>query len=880
MTDELSSREELWQEVCRLRQKVAVLEDRRIGVVDREPLPAGADFELDLTGRPGKRERRKMAEEILEIVLSSLPYLLAILDADFNFIRVNEAYARATGRTPEEFIGLNHFDLYPHAENEAIFQGVVQTGRPYYVEAKAFDHPDQPERGTTYWDWSLVPEKNEQGQVRYLVLSLQDVTERIKDQERIKRQNTMLQAINHIFAQDLNCDSVKSLGKVCLSQAEKLTESQYGFIGYVGDGDKIKNISMSDSVKEFCRAGNFQESGELPREMEVHGLFGKVVRDWQGYFTNQPQAHAASIGLPPGHPPLSSFLAVPLQVDEGGKLGIICLANRVGGYRQEDLRLMESLAPVMANVISRFWLQQTIRDSQAKLSRIFLESPSFMLLTEFEDGTILDVNKAYCRLSGYSREELIGRTTVELGLLSLDERQEELRQLRLTGSIASSEKLRRTKSGETRCVLLSSELLELSGRRQIISMGVDITERKKSEQILLEAREKADTANQAKSEFLANMSHEIRTPLNGVKGMIELANRLAVQPEVKEYLDLAGQSAEHLMCIINDVIDLSRIEAGRTELHPQPFSLTECLKATFYPLQRAAEDKGLGFEIEVSPELPDGLVGDANRFRQVLENVVGNALKFTREGRVSIKLGPYPEQSPGGRVRLLCRVTDTGIGISEENQAIIFDNFQQVNPALQEHFGGSGLGLAISKHYLEMMDGEIWCESREGQGSTFSFTLVLNQALEEEAPEPVPEEPPAESSKGGLKILVAEDSPMNQIFTKELLKDQGHDVAIAEDGRQALKALAKEPFDLVLMDIRMPNLDGEQALRIIRHEPPAGVDPHIPVIALTAYGLKEDQKRLLKQGFDGYLAKPIDIQAFEKAIAEVERMKRTEESEE
>ncbi|MCF8108273.1 MAG: PAS domain S-box protein [Desulfohalobiaceae bacterium] len=871
MTDELSTREELWQEVRRLRQKVAVLEGRRIGSVDRDPLPAraGAEFESDTAGRSGKRERRKMAEEILEIVLSSLPYLLAVLDADFNFIRVNETYARTSGRRPEEFIGLNHFDLFPHAENETIFRSVVQSGRPYFVEAKAFDHPDQPERGTTYWDWSLVPEKNEQGQVRYLVLSLQDVSERKENQERIVRQNSLLQAINHIFAQDLNCDSLESLGKVCLSQAEKLTKSQYGFIGYLGDGEKIKNLTMSDSVKEFCRAGNFQESGELPREMEVHGLFGKVVRDWQGYFTNQPQAHAESIGLPPGHPPLSSFLAVPLQVDEGGRLGIIGLANRVDGYRQEDLTMMESLAPVMASVISRFWMQQTIRDSQSKLAKIFLESPSFMILTDFEDGTIVDVNKAYCRFSGYSKKELIGRSTVELGLLTHDERQEELSQLRMRGMIPSRERFRKVKSGEMRCILLSSELLELSGRREIISMGVDITERKKSEQILLEAREKADAANQAKSEFLANMSHEIRTPLNGVKGMIELAYRITDQPKVREYLDLAGQSADHLMCIINDVIDLSRIEAGRSELHKQPFSLRDCLKATFYALKTAAKDKGLGFEIEVSPELPDGLVGDSNRFRQVLENVVGNAVKFTRKGTVSISLSPHQKQPAEEQVRILGRVADTGIGISKDDQAIIFDNFQQVNPSAQEQFGGSGLGLAISKHYLEMMDGEIWCESREGQGSTFSFTLVLDQNCRE-VPELVPEEPAGEN-RGSLKILVAEDSPMNQIFAAELLKDQGHEVVIAEDGQQALRALAKERFDLVLMDIRMPNLDGEQALRIIRQEPPAGVDPDILVIALTAYGLKEDQERLLKQGFDGYLAKPIDIQAFEKTIVEVQR---------
>ena len=344
------------------------------------------------------------------------------------------------------------------------------------------------------------------------------------------------------------------------------------------------------------------------------------------------------------------------------------------------------------------------------------------------------------------------------------------------------------------------------------------------------------------------------------------------QPEVGKYLELARQSADHLKCIINDVIDLSRIEAGQSELYLQPFSLQECLKATFYPLKIAAIDKGLVFEVEEGPDVPERLLGDASRFRQVLENVVGNAVKFTHEGKVSISVKSSPEPIDGNRVQLVCTVTDTGIGISEEHQRVIFDNFEQGDRSLQAQYGGSGLGLAICRHYLKMMGGEIKCTSRKGQGSTFFFTAVFERGGEKPNDSAATEM--TVDAQTSLRILVAEDSPMNQIFTEELLKEKGHEVVIAQDGHEALQALSREEFDLVLMDIRMPNLDGEQALRIIRQETPAGIDPHIPVVALTAYAMKEDEKRFLDQGFDGYLSKPIDIEAFERTLADMQESKK------
>jgi signal transduction histidine kinase/ActR/RegA family two-component response regulator len=382
---------------------------------------------------------------------------------------------------------------------------------------------------------------------------------------------------------------------------------------------------------------------------------------------------------------------------------------------------------------------------------------------------------------------------------------------------------------------------------------------------LAAAKDRAEDANRAKSEFLANMSHEIRTPINGVIGMLQLLDSTALSEAQRHDLQVARTSAEALLGVINDVLDFSKVEAGRLQLEHADFSLRRCVQDVVDILALSAREKGLRLSAEIDAAAPDALVGDRGRLRQVLLNLVNNGIKFTVYGSVSI----HAKATPGGpgAVRLEFAVSDTGIGISRDQQAIIFEPFRQADGSVTRKYGGTGLGLAISSRLIALMGSRLAIESEPGRGSTFSFalsyplaaTLPSREAGEHGAAAAVP-------APRVIDVLVAEDNRVNQLVAVRMLERQGHRVAVAANGLEVLERLRTGTYQVILMDMQMPEMDGLQATREIRQaERESG--RHIPIIAMTANALAGDRERCLESGMDGYVSKPIHPQAL---AAEIE----------
>lgn len=372
------------------------------------------------------------------------------------------------------------------------------------------------------------------------------------------------------------------------------------------------------------------------------------------------------------------------------------------------------------------------------------------------------------------------------------------------------------------------------------------------------ARALAEEATAQKSQFLANMSHEIRTPMHGILGMAQLAMTAETTSESHEYIKTVRNCAEGLLSVLNDILDFSKIEAGKLTLEKIPFSLRQMINDVREIIVPQTLIKGVPLKCDVAENIPDQLVGDPTRLRQVLVNLMGNATKFTEAGTISLGVSQLPQERPDSATILLFRVSDTGIGMSEEQQKRLFQAFSQADSSVSRRFGGTGLGLAICSRLVQMMGGNISVESKPGAGSTFQFTCPVDLG-EQQRIAAVNATAPAVVEKP-IYILVADDNPVNQALARQLLSRRGHRVRAVSTGQAAVQAWQNEEFALILMDDHMPVMDGMEAVRQIRKFQSLRARNYVPIVAVTASAMKGDRERFLSAGMDGYLAKPFSAE--------------------
>ncbi|WP_415712776.1 ATP-binding protein [Maridesulfovibrio sp.] len=801
------------------------------------------------------RQQALDAEKNIKALLDANTQSILLLEKDGRVIHVNRTVAEILQTTPEALIGKDIFNYLSQnlalSRREQLLK-VVNTGKPVQFQ-------DIRDGRTILHCHYPVFEGNE---VSRVAIYAEDITEIVSKENELKRIKHLQSVLLQIMSQSNSADTVDELLESIHKIMFRELKAGNFFIALIDQQNEMLNFTYcaDDDVNEYPPIENINDPANirislLPiRENKIISLTRKEIIDSVGKGTIEVHGRIPEI-----------WIGIPLRLRKK-TIGVLVVQdyNNAEAFSDDDVRLFSACSDQIANAIERKKLDTTIRDSEELYRAFFEDNHSVMFIIDPSNGSLEDATNAAAKFYGYTRNEMKSKTVFDLNQLSKDmmiSKMEEAKKNRLSKFIFQH----RLADGQVRDVEVFSGPFKFKGKTRLISIIHDITQRLKYERELSKAKEAAVLASKTKDEFLANISHEIRTPLNGVMGMLQVMNSADLNKEHRNCINVALQSSRNLLRVLDDILDLSKVEMGTLDILEENFSLRDLLSECLALFELQAGEKGINLSYTIDQEIKDRYLGDEGRIRQILFNLTGNAIKFTDHGSVTVKVSSEAGISEGRR-RLSFTVTDTGIGIPENSLDRIFDSFTQVDGSLSRKYKGAGLGLSIVKRLVELMGGSIGIKSSLGKGTSVTVTIKLKTA-----PEVKPDKnimPEITGTVAKLKVMLVEDEMVNRMMARKLLERMGHEVLCAGNGAECIEMIGSNNVDAILMDIQMPIMDGLEATRIIRTSEDLIKVRDIPIIALSAHANKESKTSALEAGVNGYLCKPFEMKDLEKILVE------------
>ena len=785
----------------------------------------------DITERKDAEKALNNSREFLHQIMNSIGDPIIVKDDQHRLVMVNDAECRLTGYGRDQIIGKTDYGFFPSEQVDIFWEKdriVLETGKENVNEEQITDA--QGNTRTIITKKTLF--KDASGD-KFIVGVIRDITERKQIEEALRKSEQEKAAI------------LGGLKKVSVEYLDP----------------QMRIIWVNDPVQKHL--GLPQDEFRKKQCFEVLQGIGKPCSGCTASKSLQTgRSEEGELFTPDGKTWLSR--SSPIKDAENKIVGVVHVALNITDRKRAESALKES-ERLLGSIIN------------------FLPDATFVI---DKNGKVFSWNRAIEKMTGIEAEDILGKGDHEYSIPFYGERRPVLIDLvkkydpassatyenmkrEPDGSLVGEAYTSRLNGGDVYLLGSASALYDSDGNYWgAIESIRDITSRKRAEEDLLRSKERAESATRAKTEFLANMSHEIRTPLNAIIGLTGLLLEEELTAAQKEHVEIIRSSGDALLDVLNNILDLSKIEAGMIDLEKEPFELKNCVEWAVSLVAADAKMKGLGTGIEIDGNTPAVVLGDPTRLRQILINLLNNAVKFTEKGEVTVHVSSRPPGDADARHEIHFAVKDTGIGIPDEKKDRLFQPFSQIDASMTRRYGGTGLGLAISKRLVEMMGGRIWVESELGSGSTFHFSISALQATgtpPESPGDPLPPKRDSDLSLDlNLQVLLAEDNTVNQVVTRKMLGRLGLKADIAVNGLEVLEALAKRHYDVVLMDVQMPEMDGLEATRAIRRKWPSARQPSI--IAMTASAMEGDREKCLEAGMDDYISKPIRLESLKTAL--------------